>query len=248
VSKIDNVTTKIKTAQDATAATVNEKQLAIDLEIISLLRENPDVLLRHPELLAVVEVAHQTGSAVSLIERQVSVLREQQQVQDNRLCELMDVARDNQRLAESCHQLALNLFAAHDLDDVVSIVLDVLSNELSADHAVIKLFSGDKKRIEQSAALFVDQSDAALTSFKTMLDHKNTVCGKATDEQKTFLFGEHAGEIKSAAIIPLIAGADLGLIGLGANDAQRFNASMGTDFLSKIGELISASFAVHLES
>ena len=227
--------------------TPRERQLAIDLEIISLLRDNPDILQRHPELLAVLEVTHQSGSAVSLIERQVAVLRQKSQLQEDRLCELMNIARDNERLAGSRHRLALNLFAAHDLDDVVSIVLDALSNELSADYAKIKLFSDDDKRVEQSAGLFVKADEPALAAFKTMLEHKNTVCGKATVEQKEFLFGENAANIKSAAIIPLVAGANLGLVGLGADDAVRFKSSMGTDFLSQIGDLISASLAVHLE-
>ena len=158
----------------------------------------------------------------------------------------MSVARDNERLAESRHSLALNLLAAHDLDEVVSTVLDVLSNELSADYAVIKLFSDDKQRIEQSSGLFVYASDDALTAFKTMLEQKNTVCGKAITEQKAFLFEDNADNIKSVAVIPLVSGANLGLIGLGANDVERFKPSMGTDFLSQIGDLISAALAIHL--
>ncbi len=38
-----------------------EQQLATDLQLISLLRENPDILNRHPELLAVLEMTHQSG-------------------------------------------------------------------------------------------------------------------------------------------------------------------------------------------
>ncbi len=229
------------------SAEAQEQQLARDLELISLIRENADILQRHPELLAVLEVPHETGKAVSLIERQVGVLREKIQQQDDRLCELMDVARDNERLAQSRHGLALNLLSSHDLDDVVSTVLDVLSNQLAADFAVVKLLSNDQQRIAQSSGLFVDASDDALNAFKTMLEHKNTVCGKATKEQKDFLFGDIADSIKSVAIIPLVAGANLGLIGLGSNDINRFNPSMGTDFLAQIGELISASLAVQLE-
>jgi len=227
---------------------LREQQLATDLQLISLLRDNPDILSRHPELIAVLEVTHQSGSAVSLIERQVEVLRQQIQTQENRLCELMDVARDNERLAETRHRLAVDLLAAHDVDDVISIVLDAFKTELSADHAVVKLFSEDADLIEQSSGLFVDANDDALNAFKTMLQHKNTVCGTSTIEQKVYLFDDEAEKIKSVAIIPLIAGANLGLIGLGADNVQRFKSSMGTDFLSQVGELISASLAGHLES
>ena len=246
---MSEITTKtIEAELNNEETTECELQLATDLETISLLRENADILQRHPELLAVLEIPHQSGQAVSLIERQVAVLRQQTQAQDKRLRELMNVARDNERLAESRHGLALNLLAAHDLNDVVSTVLDTLSNELSADYAVIKLFSDDKDRIEQSSGLFVDSSDEALTAFKTMLEQKSTICGKAITEQKAFLFEENADNIKSVAVIPLVAGANLGLIGLGANDVERFKPSMGIDFLSQIGDLISASLAIHLEN
>ncbi len=225
-----------------------EQRLATDLQLISLLRENPDILSRHPELLPVLEITHQSGDAVSLIERQVDVLRQQSQDKEDRLRELMDVARDNERLAQTCHRLAVDLLATHDVDDVISVVLDTFKTELSADFAVVKLFSEDADLIEQSAGLFVDANDDALNAFKTMLQHKNTVCGKSTDEQKTYLFDDKAEKIKSVAIIPLVAGANLGLIGLGADNAQRFKSNMGTDFLSQVGELISASLAGHLES
>ena len=48
-------------------------------------------------------------------------------------------------------------------------------------------------------------------------------------------------------MIPLVSGADLGLLGLGAGDGDRFQSSMGTEFLSQVGELVSAALAVHLE-
>ena len=248
MSKIETAADNIKKENNDEAATEREQQLATDLQLIGLLRENPDFLNRHPELLLVLEVKHQSGGAVSLIERQVDVLRQQKKTQEDRLLELMDVARDNERLAEIRHRLAIDLLSTHDIDDVITIVLDAFRDEMSADYAVIKLFSSDEKKIEQSAGLFVNTDDDALNAFKTMLEHKNTVCGKSTDEQKDYLFDDKAATVKSVAIIPLVAGANLGLIGLGAENAERFNSSMGTEFLSQIGELISASLAVHLEN
>jgi uncharacterized protein YigA (DUF484 family) len=244
--EVENKIIEEKSAEIIEDTSDREQQLTNDLELISLLRETPDILQRHPELLTVLEVPHESGKAVSLIERQVAVLREQNQSQDNRLRELMDVARDNERLAQSRHRLALNLLSARDLSDVVSTVLDVLSNELAADYAVIKLFTSDKQRVENSAGLFVDGQDEDLSAFKTMLEHKNTVCGRSSVEQKKYLFGSEAHNVASAAIIPLVSGANLGLIGLGAVKSERFNTSMGVDFLSQIGELVSAAVAVQL--
>lgn len=229
-------------------ATNNNEQMADkDRQLIRLLREIPDILLRHPELIADLEMAHDSGEAISLIERQVGLLRDKLRAADRRLRDLMDIARDNERLADSRHRLAVNLLGARELDDVISIVLGELRNELNAEFAVIKLFTTHKALTEQSPELYVNRRVKQLNAFATMLKHKNPLCGRCSDEQKAFVFGDDAGLIGSAAVIPLVAGADLGLLGLGARDKERFKTSMGTDFLGHIGELVSAALAVHLE-
>ncbi len=74
-----------KTEKINETSTTREQQLATELELVSLLRENTDILERHPELLSVLDVPHQSGSAISLIERQVGVLRQQLKTQEKRL-------------------------------------------------------------------------------------------------------------------------------------------------------------------
>jgi len=160
---------------------------------------------------------------------------------------LMDIARDNERLAKSRHRIAVNLLGAHDLDDVIGMVLDELKDELKAEFVSIKLISDNSELAEKHPGLFVSAREERLSIFSTMLKHKNPVCGRCSDEQKAFLFGDQAEEIASAAVIPLVAGADLGLLGLGGRDADRFQSTMGTDFLGQVGELFSATLAVHLE-
>lgn len=236
--------TKTESSQQTTE---QEEKLADELQLISLLKQHGDILQRHPELLATLEIPHQAGAATSLIERQVGVLRENLKASEKRLRELMDIARDNERLAQSRHRIAINLLGAHDLVDVISVVLDELKNELKAEFADIKLFSDDAALVEKHPDLFVPTNAAELNLFSTMLKHKNPVCGRGSAEQSAFLFGEKAEGVASAAVIPLVAGADLGLLGLGAGDAERFQSSMGTEFLSQIGELVSAALAVHLE-
>ena len=157
-----------------------EELLATDLQLVSLLKNNPDILLRHPELVAELEVPHQSGAAVSLIERQVGSLRENLKTTEKRMRELMDIAKDNDRLAQSRHRLAINLLNAHDLDDVISTISDELWAELKADFVHIKLFSDNEKLKEKHPDLFISISDESVNCFSTMLKHKNPMCGRST--------------------------------------------------------------------
>lgn len=238
------MTTQIETSQQTTQ---QEEKLADELQLISLLKENRDILQRHPELLAELEIPHRAAGAVSLIERQVRVLRDKLKAGEKQLVELMEIARLNERLAHSRHRVAVNLLGAHDLIDVISVVLDELKNELKAEFADIKLISDNAELVEKHPGLFVPVGAPELSQFSTMLKQKNPVCGRSSAQQNEFLFGEKAGEVISAAVIPLVSGADLGLLGLGSSETNRFQSSMGTEFLSQMGELVSAALAVHLE-
>jgi len=224
-----------------------QETLDTEQQLTKLLKDNPDILVRYPDLLAELNVPHEAGRAVSLIERQVSVLRDKLNRNDSRMRELMDIARDNQRLAESRQRLAVNLLGAQDLDDVISIVLAELSNELNADHAVIRLVAGEEYSMQDKPEMYFDKQATGWSSFTTMMDNQNALCGRCSEEQKAFLFAGKAHEIASAAVIPLVAGSKLGVIGLGSKDETRFNISMGTEFLTQIGELVSAALAVQLQ-
>jgi uncharacterized protein YigA (DUF484 family) len=225
-----------------------QETLDTEQQLLELFKDYPDILVRNPALLAELEIPHESGKAISLIERQVGVLRDKLRKSDKRLRELMDIARSNERLAESRHRLAINLLGSHDMDDVISIVLDELGNELGADFAVIRLITDDIDRLNDKPELFIDKNMAELNAFSTMLDNRKSMCGHCTVEQNDFLFGEDADQVGSAAVIPLAAGAKLGLLGLGGKDERRFSIAMGTEFLNQIGELVSAALAVHLEA
>ncbi len=68
-------------------------------------------------------------------------------------------------------------------------------------------------------------------------------CGQIRDSQRDFLFGAGTVEIGSAALVPL--GRELGfaLLAIGSPDAQRFHPAMSTDFLARIGDLVSEAVA-----
>ncbi|MGD8965504.1 MAG: DUF484 family protein, partial [Gammaproteobacteria bacterium] len=84
-------------------------------EVVRFLIERSDFFDRHPELLAQLELTHESGEgAISLIERQLSVLREQNRKLDRQLKELISVARSNHELSDKVHRLAMRLIEARD--------------------------------------------------------------------------------------------------------------------------------------
>lgn len=218
-------------------------------DVAEYLHQHPDFLARHPELLAALRIPHNPGSgAISLIERQVTVLRERNQRLESRLTELLQTARDNERVGARLLALGRGLLDADSLDSVIALVRDTLLSEFAADEVMIRLIdTEDGHHASRDPDRFVRPGDPAIAAFDDFLRRGEPVCGDVTPQQREALFGEAAGQSGSCALVPLRSGRALGLIGLASRDAGHFHAGMGTLFLAQLGELVSAGVAAHLD-
>lgn len=222
--------------------------------VVEYLRRYPEFLAQHPEVLAVVRVPHHPGGgATSLVERQVRLLREQNERLERQLAELLYTARDNERVGRRLLGLGRGLLEADSLDAVLALVRDALLNEFSADRVWIRLIdSGNESGNERRAGLDPDRfllpDDPVLAPFSECLESGQPVCGGFDPADIAALTGEPADDLASAAVVPLTAGHPVGLVVLGSTDARHFHRDMGTHFLRQLGELVSTGVSCHLDT
>ena len=215
-------------------------------QVIDYLMEHPDFFQQNAPLLADMDIPHEAGGAISLIERQVSVLRQKNKHFEAKLREMVDAVHDNQRLNNSLQRLAINLFMTDGLDDVIATVLDELRNELDSEFTVIRLMSTDRALLKKQAQRYMKADDPQLKSFSRLLDEKRIQCGRLSEEQIHFLFGDEADKVASGAVMPLSDAETFGVLALGSQDPQRYHPGMGTEFLQQLASLVSAAIKPHL--
>jgi uncharacterized protein YigA (DUF484 family) len=214
-----------------------------DLNVAEYLQTYPDFFERNGPLLAKLRLPHlrDAGATVSLVERQVEVLRERNQSLERKLKELVDVARANDALADRIHRLSQRLIRAHDLSATISAVETSLREDFDAMHSVLVLFLEEARPL-QAAGRFLRADDigsADIKTFESLLQAGKPRCGQIRDAQRDYLFGKDSIEIGSVALTPLGPKGALGILAIGASDAQRFHPAMSTEFLSRIGELVT---------
>ena len=227
--------------------------------IIDYLRNHPDFFMSHSGLLADLQVPHQTEGAVSLIERQVSVLREQHQDTKRQLQALVQVARDNDRLNEQMQRLTLALLEAPDLTTTLQVLNDSLLNDFHADALVVGLFMDESQlagldNFDLTAVRTLSLEDEGSASFATVINGGKPLCGHLRDKQIGYLFGDIAEDNIASAVVVALHTRDtdalqprcLGLLGIGSRDAKRYHAGMGTVFLSYLGDLIGRAVGRYL--
>ncbi len=207
-------------------------------QISEYLDQHPGFFDEHPDLLAGMRLSHTSGKAVSLIERQVQVLRDENESLKGRLLELVTVARDNDHLSGRMHQMTLDLLQAGTLVALLDTLEDHLRNEFKADAIALRLSGlGEAQQRETgAAALVIDARSKEL--FPTSLCDGKPQCGRLKQQQLQFLFGSDATDIESAAVIPLGHHGQSGLLAIGSREVHRFNPCMGTLFLTHLGELL----------
>ncbi len=221
------------------------KQDAInDDSVAQYLQTYPDYFERNGALLAKLRLPHlrDAGTTVSLVERQVELLRERNQSLERKLKELLDVARSNDALADRIHRLSQRLIRAHTLLDSINALEASLREDFDARNSVLLLFMEQAHELEAAPGRFLktaDPSDASMKTFESLLQSGKPRCGQIRDVQRDLLFGKDSIEIGSVALAPLGARGVLGILAIGASDAERFHPAMSTEFLTRIGELLA---------
>ncbi len=207
--------------------------------LVDYLQRNPDFFNKYPSVLAELKIPHEHGGAVSLVERQVSVLREQNQQTRKRLHELIEIARQNEELARRMHKLALTLMDAAEPKDIFNTIYDNLKKNFHADRAVVRLFANPSFVDTFPTDEFAGKDVAEKALFKTIIDKRMPLSGRMKHQQQVFLFGDDGNEIASSVLVPLHGEGWGGILAIGSFDAERFQPGMGVELLANLGEILS---------
>ena len=226
-------------SQDAATNTLSEE------DVEKYLNSHPDFFEEHPGLLMDLKLSHHPGSdAVSLVERQVDVLRQSNRKLKQQFKEIVAVAKDNHVVLEKIQQLAVTLIESNSSMERIKLIEVSLKKNFLTDRAVLIMFSSDDAHhflSDNGFTRIIDRGDKALMSFASFFSSNRPRCGQLREDQKIFVFEDGASEINSAALIPLGDPEMLGFLIIGSTDSDHFNPGKGMDFLSRLGELVTAA-------
>ena len=202
--------------------------------IAAYLEAHPDFFIEHEELLPALRIPHQRGDTISLVERQMTILRDRNIELRHRLSHLMDVARDNDRLFDKTRRLILTLMDATSLDDVVIGVEDSLRQDFQVPFVSLILLGDNPMPVGR----WVTHADAQ-TAIGGLLSEDKSVCGSLREHELDFLFGEEQRkQIGSTAVVAISYQGIHGILAIASRDPQHYKSSVGTLFLSYIAEVM----------
>jgi len=207
--------------------------------VVDYLKNNLNFFVKNPEILAELKIPHEHGGAISLVEKQLTVLREQNQETNKKIHELIEIATQNEELARRMHQLALTLIDADDPKDIFSTMYDNLKKNFHADRVIVRLFANPAFMDSPATDEFVGKESIEESLFKRIIEKREPLSGKMKHQQQVFLFGDDGDDIASSVMIPLHGVGWGGILAIGSFDAERFQPGMGIELLANLGEILS---------
>lgn len=213
-------------------------------QVAAFLRKNPQFFEHNAALLSDLYLpSPHGGGTVSLAERQQLTQRDRIRVLEAKVADFLQFGRENDQISEKVHRLSLGLLASPTLDVMVQLLMLDLRNSFSVPYVGLRLWATPKDSGDADNEVF-KPIDAELRSWAQGLIEP--YCGHRPGLELDNWFGENAIP-KSFALIALRSDKVSGLLAIASEDEQRFHPEMGTQYLTRIGELVSAAMLRYTE-
>jgi uncharacterized protein YigA (DUF484 family) len=216
-------------------------------DVAHYLQGNPKFFEDYAEFMAHIVIPHpHSGRAISITERQMLSLRDRNRELEGKLAELIQFGEENDAISERMHRLAVGLAAAATLQSVLNALHYHLREDFMVPQVFIRLWDQPKNAGEMPD--FVEVGEELQVFAETL---QRPYCGSTSGFETAAWFGAEAARMRSQALVALRdSGGTIGMLAMGAEDSQRFYAEMGTLYLERLGELISAALlrAIRLQA
>jgi len=219
------------TADKASPSSLESAKTTVEGDQVeSYLREHPSFFKHRPELLMSMDLPHGGAGAVSLVERQVTLLRERNIEMRNRLAAITKTAQANDDLLQATRKMVLDLVQVRDGATLSDVIRAGLKTHFDVEY-------GEVIWLDDSAPT-APADDERTGTVTGLLRQSQAYCGIFRLEEMQALFPDCDSE-GSAALAPLVRGETLlGALAVGSKDSRRYDSEVGTVFLEYLADVL----------
>jgi uncharacterized protein YigA (DUF484 family) len=210
-------------------------------DIANYLVNTPSFFERHAELLSSIQLTSPHGHrAVSLQERQMELLRDKLKGMEHKVMEMIRHGQENVAIADRLHRFTRAIMLTGNVADLPGVVVREAMHQFMIPQAGIRVWGAAPVFGNLPFAVDVGEDARSFASSLTL-----PYCGMNSGFEPVQWL-EDPASVMSLALIPLRHGpgtAAFGMLVLGSPDPTRYSTDMGTEFLMRIGEIVSAGLS-----
>lgn len=215
-----------------------ENQVSVNAnQVIAFLKQNPNFFKTNPRLIADLNFVHETGGAVSLIQRQVELLREHHQTTRKRLAELSNYAKTNEALLDRIRALSVTMASASTPKAILESLTKVIRHDFNLDSVYLVV---EHKNWPMSNENVIGLTPEDLGKLRNAVYNLSVFVGRPPAKIKEMVLQDKMDKAASIAMARFkYKDVDTYLI-IGSSDQNHFTSDMGTDFVAYIGDYLQA--------
>ena len=204
------------------------KKSISDSEVIKFLSDNPDFFLKNPDTLEKLEIKHETGEAVSLIEKQVEIIKKKNLLNKSKLSEFLVNAEYNQQLFIKVQKLVLKILNEKNIEKLSELTETFFEKELGTE--ICKIYFFTQEEIFELSNERIITPEIATSIFSEVFNSGNIALGGIDKELSSMVFGSKAN-VEEGAICKFHCEKIAGTLALGSSSKGKFAKDSETLFL-----------------
>lgn len=225
----------------------NENSSLLNPEnIADYLEQHPDFFQNRDQLLQKMDIRQENSKSISLVERQVRVLREKNLRSRLQFNELIEIAEENNATFEKCRSLLLSLLATNDRITFFNAIENCLT--IDFDCSAYSLILIDSKPEEINLCTIAVTEDSAQEHIGALMRSKKPTLGSLRPEEQDYLFRHASNKVRSAAVVTIRTDKLIALLAIGSNKLDYFKPSHGTIFIDFLADILALLLPKHLKS
>lgn len=211
-------------------------------DVVAYLKKHPNLVAENKALLEVLELPQNTGASTSLVERQVSVLRERGIESRRKLSELIEIGKTNDQLFSKTAALVIAMIDSEELNTLFELTEKMLIEHFDIDFARIAIISNSEDATaclgEKSFLVDVKASEM----IGPLLEQRKAIQSSLRENESGFIFG-NGKKVGSAYInVQTVSNKKSDrrlMLAMGHSNANVFTAGNDTMFADFIYQVLS---------
>tara|TARA_B100000214_G_scaffold363611_1_gene329301 strand:- start:505 stop:1182 length:678 start_codon:yes stop_codon:yes gene_type:complete len=212
----------------ATEGTIQKESIS-EKDVANFLSKNPDFFSGHEYLLKDLYLPHSKGDAVSLVERQILILRNtlnEQKIEKNKM---IKEGNRNWKLLSLSLSLIKDLLNSSDEDSLLNALEDRFKSDFGADAVLIEI---------KTKTGIVGNGRDLISVFNKALKSKRPASGPVSQREK-IVFESVSLAINSTVVLPLVRKNWSGIILLGSKNSDRYESGLNSEYLCFLRDIVA---------
>jgi uncharacterized protein len=218
----------------------NKEQTLSAESVAAYLAANPEFFTRNQSVLKQLLIPHAVeGNVHSLIERQVALLREENNELKKLIKQNDDLSITQRHLQQHIYQFTFELQKVESMLELYRLLCLSLGKWFAANWVKMIIFNVNLKIEHIGGIHFLNNDSKVRFMFTELLNRNKPLCSSLQTEQIQLLFSKDTDLIKSNLVIPIKQAGWNGLFVLGSSERDQYGVGEELDMLVFISELVS---------